>query len=149
MITSELVSRARTAGLELIDRGEKLKVRGPHPLPVHLLNDIRERKGDILEYLRSQSDPLPSVKETFGVAELGRLSLDSFADSGRVIRVRSEVLDEKVLFAGDRATVDPVEPLPIYRGSELCLLVSLSLSPTDLRRLHEAKKTLGLTYGIE
>ena len=59
MITAELIDRARAAGLELIDRGDKLRVCGPEPLPTDLLDDLREFKGDILEHLRCQSEPLP------------------------------------------------------------------------------------------
>ena len=56
---AKLIDRARTAGLKLIDRGNKLRVSGPEPLPTDLLDDLREFKGEVLEQLRSQPDPLP------------------------------------------------------------------------------------------
>ena len=56
---AELMDRARVAGLELIDHGATLRVRGPEPLPRDLLDDLREIKGEILEHLRGQPDPLP------------------------------------------------------------------------------------------
>ena len=59
-VTAELIDRATTAGLTLIDRGDKLRVCGEKPLPTDLLDALREQKGDILEHLRCRSEPIPT-----------------------------------------------------------------------------------------
>lgn len=59
MITAELVGRARDAGLELIDHGTTLRVRGPEPLPADLLDALRECKSEILQHLRRSAETLP------------------------------------------------------------------------------------------
>jgi len=56
---AELVDRAISAGLELVDHGMTLRVCGPEPLPTDLIADLRERKTEVLELLRSESMPLP------------------------------------------------------------------------------------------
>ena len=48
---AELIDRARDAGLELIDRGANLRVRGPDPLPADLLEELRRYKLEVLELL--------------------------------------------------------------------------------------------------
>ena len=48
----ELVDLALDAGLELVDRGDVLRVRGPKPLPADLLDALRQHKQEILEHLR-------------------------------------------------------------------------------------------------
>jgi len=60
---AELMDCARVAGLELIDRGNKLRVSGPEPLPTDLLDDLREFKVEILEHLRNRPDPLPPEED--------------------------------------------------------------------------------------
>ena len=51
-VATELIDRARDAGLRLIDLGDKLQVRGP--LPAELGEALRESKAEILEQLRGQ-----------------------------------------------------------------------------------------------
>ena len=51
MNATELVHRARAAGLELEPRGDKLRVRGPEPLPRHILTALRTQKAEVLAKL--------------------------------------------------------------------------------------------------
>ena len=60
---AELMDRARVAGLELIDRGDKLRVRGPEPLPSELLEALHERKAEILRHLRCHHELIELVWE--------------------------------------------------------------------------------------
>ena len=66
------------------------------------------------------------------------MRLDEFAEAGLVLRVRSDALDEVVVFASDNATVDPHEPCVVYRARELVELVKLGES--SLREVHRIKK---------
>ena len=62
MNATELVHRARTAGLELEPRGDKLRVRGPEPLPRQILTALRTQKAEILAKLAAPGHryrPLP------------------------------------------------------------------------------------------
>lgn len=51
MSTTELLDRARAAGLILEPRSEKLRVRGADPLPADLLGELRAHKAEILSRL--------------------------------------------------------------------------------------------------
>lgn len=55
MTAVHLIERARRAGLELIPRGaNRLRVRGPDPLPDDLLEDLRVHKLEVLEALEAE-----------------------------------------------------------------------------------------------
>lgn len=60
---AELIDLATAAGLELIPVGEKLRIRGPEPLPGALVDALREHKIEVLALLSSECerDPLPPV----------------------------------------------------------------------------------------
>lgn len=64
---------------------------------------------------------LPSVEERErpSVAEVAGMSLERFANAGLVVKVRSTLFDEVVLFASDNAEVRPDEKRPVYRAADL------------------------------
>ena len=47
------------------------------------------------------------------------MSLERFARAGLVVKVRSTLLDEVVLFASDNAELPRDERRPVYRAAEL------------------------------
>lgn len=53
------------------------------------------------------------------LAEVAGMSLERFARAGLVVRVRSSLLDEVVLFASDNARVATDETRPVYRAADL------------------------------
>lgn len=65
------------------------------------------------------------------------MSMSDFATAGLVVRVRSAVLGEEVIFASDNAELATDPGLPVYRANELSRLLA---AKEDLRLLHSAKK---------
>ena len=65
------------------------------------------------------------------------LTVDDFANSGRVLRIYSGVLNVEVLLAADNAVLSEDEVRTVYRASELTEL--LDITPEGLRLLHEIK----------
>ena len=47
------------------------------------------------------------------------MSLERFAHAGLVVKVRSTLFDEVVLFASDNAQVPENEKRPVYRAADL------------------------------
>ena len=58
-------------------------------------------------------------RESPSVAEVAGMSLERFARAGLVVRVRSTLFDEVVLFASDNARVPADERRPVYRAADL------------------------------
>ena len=76
----------------------------------------------------STQEALPCVPE---------LSLEEFSKARLVVRVKSAVLQEEVIFASDNALVNEEAGSVVYRASELRRL--LSSTPEALRDLHHIK----------
>jgi len=53
------------------------------------------------------------------VADVAGMSLERFARAGLVVKGRSTLLDEVVLFASDNARVPESETRPVYRAADL------------------------------
>ena len=53
------------------------------------------------------------------VADVAGMSLERFARAGLVVKVRSSLFDEVVLFASDNARVPADERRPVYRAADL------------------------------
>ena len=68
---------------------------------------------------------------------IGGMSLSRFSSAGLVLRVRSRLLGEDVLFASDNAKIDARQDLAVYRAAELERL--LRGSQAELMALHTAK----------
>ena len=64
---------------------------------------------------------LPEIEERErpSVAEVAGMSLERFARAGLVVKVRSTLFDEVVLFASDNAEVRADEKRPVYRAADL------------------------------
>ena len=64
---------------------------------------------------------LPEIedRERPTVAEVAGMSLERFARAGLVVKVRSTLLDEVVLFASDNARLAKDERRTVYRAADL------------------------------
>jgi hypothetical protein len=64
---------------------------------------------------------LPAIElgERPSVNEVAEMSLERFARAGLVVKVRSTLLDEVVLFASDNAQVPEDERRTVYRAADL------------------------------
>jgi hypothetical protein len=62
-------------------------------------------------------------RESPSVSEVAGMSLERFARAGLVVKVRSTLLDEVVLFASDNAELSRDERRPVYRAADLRLLL--------------------------
>ena len=60
-----------------------------------------------------------SERESPSVSEVAGMSLERFARAGLVVKVRSTLLDEVVLFASDNAELPRDERRLVYRAAEL------------------------------
>jgi len=82
---------------------------------------VRERRRDGAERCRDGAELLPETERRDGpsVAEVAGMSLERFARAGLVVKVRSTLFDEVVLFASDNAEVAADERRPVYRASDL------------------------------
>jgi hypothetical protein len=58
-------------------------------------------------------------RESPSVAEVAGMSLERFARAGLVVKVRSTLLDEVVLFASDNADLPKDERRQVYRAADL------------------------------
>jgi hypothetical protein len=65
------------------------------------------------------------------------MALNTFARCGRVLTVKSKVLDEIILWVADNADVPKSNSLVVYRASELKVLIG---TPNTLRAQHMIKK---------
>jgi hypothetical protein len=63
--------------------------------------------------------PETEQRERPTVAEVAGMSLERFARAGLVVKVRSSLLDEVVLFASDNAKLANDERRTVYRAADL------------------------------
>jgi hypothetical protein len=63
--------------------------------------------------------PEAELRDRPTVAEVAGMSLERFARAGLVVKVRSTLFDEVVLFASDNAEVPSGERRPVYRAADL------------------------------
>lgn len=86
-----------------------------------------------------------SIRDRAKQTPVGRLTLAEFAQSERIVRVWSDVLQEELIFAADTARVADTEERVIYRARELVVIYGDDgdITPDALRLLHETKKVFG------
>jgi DNA-directed RNA polymerase subunit H (RpoH/RPB5) len=125
MTALELVMQAKQKGLLLALDGEKIRVRGlpKNPEAKAIVEEIRQRKGEVIEVLRSA--------ESSDITE------------GRIIAVEicSGVLGAHVWFALDE-NFEPGDGLAVFYGHELEILKNKT--PEELRELHRIKLSFGV-----
>ena len=145
MSPAELLAEVRGRGVSIRVDGNHLRLRPRGPLTPDLLDEVRAQKPALIELLDSRlllGQTLGRVDEsepTIAAADVCAMPLDQFAEARLIVRVRSEVLDEVVVFASDNASVDPGERRVVYRASELNEL--LGLDRQSLKRIHAVKRT--------
>ena len=141
----ELLNEVRGRGVDVRVDGNHLRLRPRGPLTADLLNELRAQKPALIELLDTGpilGQTLGGVTESepaFSVADVCAMPLDLFAKAQLVVRVRSQLLDEVVVFASDNATVDPHEPCVVYTARELKEL--LAHHQHALKQMHRFKKT--------
>lgn len=79
------------------------------------------------------------------------MTLAQFAQSGRALRIYSNVLGEEIIFAADNAYVSVAEPRTVYRPRELAVIWGEDggISAEGLRLLHEVKARFGAEITAE
>ena len=89
---------------------------------------------------KDEGRPAPvSLVALPGFREVEEMVLGDFARAGLVVRVRSRLLDEEVLFVSDNVrNVDEEGELVVYRAAELLLLGKLT--PEGVRDVHRVKR---------
>ena len=88
---------------------------------------------------KEKSAPRPFVALP-GFETVEKMTVEEFKRAGLVIRVKSAVLGEDVLFVSENApNVDEGGPLVVYHASEMERLVSVSVE--CMKTLHAIKKT--------
>ena len=90
-----------------------------------------------MHYRRRKSTPTAPTARQSEASRIAGMAMSDFATAGLVLRVRSAVLGEEVIFASDNAEIAGDPGLPIYRAKELSRLLS---AKECLQRLHAAKK---------
>ena len=120
------------------DGVDKLKIRSPEPLPDALLQELRERKAEILDLLR------PRSKEWHAQEIAARVRADGLCIFW------SEVFGEMVAFVRDDNQASRVPcGIVTYTEQELTELFGGHRSTKALRLVHEAKRHGGIVTGIE
>src|SRR5215510_7137350 len=78
------------------------------------------KRGEVMANL-AVAELLPEIehRESPSVAEVAGMSLERFARAGLVVKVRSSLLDEVVLFASDNARLAKDERRTVYRAADL------------------------------
>jgi len=68
---------------------------------------------------------LPGIerRQAPSIGDVSAMSLERFARAGLVVKVRSTLFDEVVLFASDNARVPADEKRPVYRAADLARLL--------------------------
>ena len=144
-IAQELVARTERHGASVKLRDGRPYVEPVSVLPPALLAELRAHKWELASLLSLKATVLQALggvaeeEPAFTKDDVAGMDLAEFAGSKLVVSVRSEILGETVIFAGDAATIDPGERRAVYRGHELLDL--LPLGPESLRRVHEFKCT--------
>ena len=150
MVVSELLEHLEHLDVRLSLTSEGgLDYDGPASVVnEELLGQLREHKPEFLQLLNT-----PTLTDALEGVELAQVSLlaedvltmplKDFAESRLLLEVYSQALQERVLFAGDRAHVDAgrCRELTLYRGSELLELCGVDAP--NLRVIHDAKKVFG------
>ena len=143
-ILAELRSHVEEVGVA----GDRIRWRPANRVPVELVEEIQRHKPELLQLLTT-----PTLADALQGVELAQVSLlaedvlmmplKEFAESRLLLEVYSQALQERVLFAGDRAHVDAgrCRELTLYRGSELLELCGVDAP--NLRVIHDAKKVFG------
>jgi hypothetical protein len=148
MTPEDLLAEVRARGIVLRAEGDRLRFRPVNQVPPELKEKLRQHKARLLAILNAG----PTVAETLPAGlrpvewplldeETLRMSLAEFAGARLVVRVWSECLKERLVFASDNAVLDPGEREPVYRASELRELVGMKAA--DLRCVHQVKKIFG------
>jgi hypothetical protein len=148
MTAEELLGEVRARGVVLRVEGDRLRFRPVDRVPPELREELRQHKAQLLEILNPGAivaDALPAglrpIEWPLLDGEVLRMSLTDFAGARRAVRIWSECLKEKLVFASDNAVVDPGEREVVYRASELREL--LGMGANDLRRVHQVKSLFG------
>jgi TubC N-terminal docking domain len=150
MTPEDLLAEARERGIVLRAAGDRLQFRPVNRVPPELREELRQHKAQLLAILKAG----PTVGESLPAGlrssewplldeENLRMSLAEFAEARLVVRVWSECLNERLVFASDNAVLDPGEREPVYRALELRELVGMNA--VDLRCVHQVKKVFGGT----
>lgn len=73
--------------------------------------------------------------------DIALMGLEEFAQAGLVVRVRSSILGQDVLFVSDNVPEAAIahRGLTVYRARELRKLAILGPSPRSLKTIHDAK----------
>jgi hypothetical protein len=120
------------------DGVDKLKVRSPEPLPDALLQELRERKAEILDILR------PRSKEWHAREIAARVRAEGLCIFW------SELLGEMVAYVRDESQASRVPcGIVTYTEQELKELFDGHLSTKALRLVHEAKRHGGTVTGVK
>ncbi len=143
-VLAELRSRVEEIGVV----GDRIRWRPANGVSADLVQEIQRHKPELLRLLAAPqlADALQGVEFAQGsllAEDVATMLLRDFARSRLVLEVFSRALDERVLFAGDRAHVDAgrCRELTLYRGSELLELCGVDAP--NLRVIHDAKKVFG------
>jgi len=77
--------------------------------------------------------------------QIAAMSLPEFARAGLVARVKSDILDDEVVFASDNVPAESLRGLGsvVYRARELAELAACPPGSDALRIAHEVKRALG------
>ena len=89
------------------------------------------------QYRRKTLAPKARTAKRSAASRVAGMSMSDFATAGLMVRVRSAVLGEDVIFASDNAEVGTDPGLPVYRANELSRLLA---AKDGLQRLQAAKK---------
>ncbi len=90
-----------------------------------------------MRYRRQTRPRKARVARRKDASRVAEMAMSDFATAGLVVRVRSALFGEEVIFASDNAEIAPDLGLPVYRARELSRLLA---STDDLRQLHATKR---------
>ena len=150
MNAATLIAQCKEFRAILVPEGEHLRVRAPDPLPPDILEELRQHKSEIIEYLTSKRYPLKYPDVPADDQEL--LEIENRVLTKGYVLLWSNTLNDFVAFYKTEADREKVPPgfVP-YSDKELYELFGKNLSPRKhtLRLIHEAKKLGGCVVGNE
>jgi hypothetical protein len=127
VIAEEVLEELHRRGVQVEARGECCMSRHPAARSRRIwCGQMRELKPELLRLValaaRTVGEALGGVSEacpSLHVSGICAMRLEDFARAGLVVEVRSQVLEEVLVFASDNARVDPGERRTVYRAHEL------------------------------
>lgn len=154
MTVIELVNELKVYGYDLYLDSENIRykfhalVKPPEERSKVLLDLLKRNKPGVIEYLKATDTPNKSLTSHEAVP-IQQMSLREFEKAGLTLKVRSEILNELVVFTSGETDTNRFNTLGSVAYTAKELQAMLTMMPDEVRAAHEVKKAFNMAKIIK